>query len=118
MARVGTVKQVEMVRDGGSFSASFLDPSQTEHKLWFPIASRLGARAEHGEPFVARVVRFADDKRSGWSAEDVRPVTWDEALSLLEEIRPLIPATDVWSLRWFAEMIGVAQRSGRPAEGQ
>jgi hypothetical protein len=59
MARVSAVNEVEMIRDGGSFSAWFLDTSRVEHTLWFPIAFRAGAPAGHGEPFVARVVRFA-----------------------------------------------------------
>jgi hypothetical protein len=118
MTRVAAVNRVEMVRDGGSFSATFVDPSRMEFRLWFPIAFHLGERAGHGDPFVARVERFAEENRSGWSAEDVRPVTWGEALSLLEEIRPLIPETDEWSLRRFEEMVGVAQRSGKLAQGQ
>jgi hypothetical protein len=75
MMRVGSVSQVQMIRDGGSFCASFLDPSHVEHALWFPIASRVGGRAGHGEPFVARVVRFADENRVGWRSEDARPMT-------------------------------------------
>jgi hypothetical protein len=118
MSRVTSVNHVEMIRDGGSFSATFVDPSHVEHVLWFPIAFRLSACVGHGDPFVARVVRFADETKVGWSFEDVRPVTWGEALSLLEEIRPLIPRADTWSLRWFEEMVGVAQRSGALLPGQ
>ena len=119
MSLVAAVKHVEMIRDGGSFSASFMDASQVEYTLWFPIR-RHGTEIEHwghGDPFVARVVHYSDDKTVGWRMEDIRLVTWDEALSLLEEIRPLISDTDVWSLRWFKEMIGVAQRSGKPPPG-
>jgi hypothetical protein len=49
--------------------------------------------------------------------EDVRLVTWDEALSLLKEMRLLISDADAWNLRWFKEMIGVAHRSGKPPPG-
>ena len=77
----------------------------------------VSARAGHGDPLVGRVVRFADDNRVGHSLEDVSPMTWDEALSLLEEIRPLLPKSDKWCLRWFEEMVEVAQRSGRLASG-
>jgi hypothetical protein len=122
MLHIAAIHQVEMIRDGGSFSASFVDDAGSECTLRFPVAQRVRGNAEverlgHAEPFVARVKRFADDKTVGHSLEDVRPVSWDEALSLLEEIGPLIPETNVWSLRWYQEMIGVARRSGRPVSG-
>ncbi len=118
MVRVDSVNWVEMIRDGGSFCVSFQDPACVEHKLWFPIALRQSTRAGHGEPFVARVVRSSEENRVGWRFEDARPLTWAEALSLLEEIRPLISQTDEWGLRRFGEMVGVAKRAGRPSDGQ
>jgi hypothetical protein len=118
MSRVVSVNHVEMIRDGGSFCATFVDPSHVEHALWFPIVRPVSAPPAHGDPFVARLVRFTDATKVGWSFEDVRPVTWDEALSLLEEIRPLIPKANEWGLRWFDHMFRVAQCCGRPAPDQ
>jgi hypothetical protein len=114
VTRVSSVVRVEMIRDGGSFSATFLDPADVEHRLWFPLTGH-GA---YGEPFVARVARFVDETSVGWFAQDVRVVTWAEALSLLAAIQSLIPEGDEWSVRWSKQMVGVAQRSGRPEAGR
>jgi hypothetical protein len=101
---IALVNSVEMIRDGGSLAASFQGANGAEYWLFFQLRqqdlpSGQIERLGYEKPIVI-------ERQSGIQSE----VTWQHAVTLISQIRPLLCATS--DEEWLEAMESVAQQEG------
>lgn len=128
LPKVIKTENVEMIRDGGSFAATFSDVSGHRYILFFPI--KHGERGEFLEPrqHTVPVIIDCDPSKRPANTDGVfyselggpaTPISWESARSLLSDIAAKRPENDsprrsLFFEEWLREMIGVASREGAP----
>lgn len=81
---ISVVNSVELIRDGGSLAASFLGENGSEYWLFYrllrrTLASGMVERLGYAKPVVV-------ERQSGIEIE----ISWEHALILINQIRPLL----------------------------
>ena len=118
----------DVYRDGGSLSASFLDSDGMERALFFPIdlVVRSGRQFEwqgYKSPVLQHFYRHDDVSRitgeaiEGWDVQE-QPVTWEDAVRILDQIRPFVPSLKTDYPEVFAIMVEVARTEGQRTSGK
>jgi hypothetical protein len=117
----------DVYRDGGSLSASFLDSDGLERTLFFPIDlvmrpdrqfEWLGYKSPVLQHFYRHdhVSRITGETIKGWDVQE-QPVTWEDAVRILDQIRPLAPSLKTDYPEVFAIMVEVARAEGQRTGG-
>jgi hypothetical protein len=103
---IALANSVEMIRDGGSLAASFQAANGAEYWLFSQLQqqnlpSGQIERLGYEKPIVI-------ERQSGIQTE----VTWQHAITLISQVRPLLRATS--DEEWLEAMESVARRGGAP----
>jgi hypothetical protein len=101
---ISLVLGVEMVRDGGSLAAIFEGSNGAEYSLFFPLRHQLlpsgvFERLGYGQPIVI-------ERRASIQIE----VSWQHALILIHQVRPLI--REPRQIKWLNAMEATAKAEG------
>jgi len=123
LPKVSQTEDVEMIRDGGSFAATFSDGSGHRYILFFQIKyGERGAPRQHLPPVIIDCDpsrRPANTDRIFYSelGGPATPICWSDARNLLEEIaanKPTegSPGRSLHFEEWLLEMMDVATREG------
>lgn len=122
MPAVASPTRLDIYRDGGSLSASFLDRDGIEHTLFFPVrlVARGAQRFERVGYFPPRLERLTGISRAspvtGLQSIDTRmeseAISWQEARRILSELAPLMPQFDSEYSHVFPMMQEAADGNG------
>lgn len=123
LPRVVSLKRLDVHRDGGSISASFEGDEKNTYCLFFPINLNFKTSLEteslgYKSPILEKYTNIEyKSPITGVSSPDSKkesiPISWNQARSLLEELRPHLDgfASDyIWV---FGEMLNAAENHGR-----
>lgn len=122
LPRVVRLTRFDTYRDGGSISASFESDDKSEYTLLFKIDLR---RSAHGDESKRCYKSAFLEKHScteykspitgvvspDWKHES-GPVSWNEARTLLEEIKPKVKGFVSDYIHVFEQMLNAAARDG------
>lgn len=121
---VDLVDNVEMIRDGGSLAATFLDRSNRRFTLFFPIKhTKSGGLFEPKQHLSPVIIDCDPSKRPTNHSEFSGPVTdisWEDARVILKDLdanksKSTESRRSIFFEEWLQEMIETANRSGAPA---
>lgn len=116
---------VEMIRDGGSFIATFLDESSHEYMLHFQIRHTPEGRfyfpRQHVSASIIDCGPSLRPKNSSRLGGPRTPISWETARKILKDfvekrLDSTAPEMSVTREEWLQEMIEVANRDGAPDE--
>jgi hypothetical protein len=106
-------------RDGGSLGASFESDDENQYNLLFKIDSASAAEGRQSyEAFLEKFIPteykspVTGDVSPGFRHES-EPITWEEARSLLEQLKPHLEGFVSEYFRVFGRMLEVAARDGK-----
>lgn len=113
----------DVYRDGGSLSASFRDVDGIERTLFFPVhldvrssekIKRLGYKPPLLQHFDRQDYssRVTGETIKGWQMQE-QPISWEEAVHILDQMRPLVPSLKTDYPHVFAAMVEVARADGQ-----
>ena len=116
---VATLIRFDTYRDGGSMSTSFLDDADLRHTLMFKIRlvprSTLDLECARSYTPEHKIYRRADytspitgKSYEDWATETIS-ISWDEALRILEALRPHVLGFQTNYLDIFTSMLKIAQ---------
>lgn len=117
-------EDVEMIRDGGSFAATFSDISSHRYILFFKIRNTqeggLYTPKQHLAPFIIDLAPTLRPEGYGELTGPRTPVSWESARKILRDIRAdksdlMASRRSLYYEKWLKEMIDVANRNGAPA---
>lgn len=122
---VRKVEDIELIRDGGSFAATFESDGGERYILFVEIDTEISVLrdrklARYSEPVLIdcdpakRPRNTATVFYSELGGPSV-PISWSEARSLIAEISKYASSSNVPNNQWLMEMIDVISRDGRPA---
>ena len=119
LPHITKLTNLDVYRDGGSLGASFESDDENQYNLLFKIDSVLVAKGLHRysaflEKFIPTEYKspVTGDVSPGCRHES-EPVTWEEARSLLEQLKPHLEGF-VSEYFWvFERMSEVAARDGK-----
>src|SRR3990167_4994040 len=123
LPKVSQTEDVEMIRDGGSFAATFLDPSGHRYVLFLEIKyteqGGLLAPTQH----LAPVIIDGDPSKRPANSSDLSgpqtPISWEQARNLLSDVTANKPSEgeprrSLFFEAWLREMTEAANREGAP----
>jgi hypothetical protein len=118
--KIAALERLDLYRDGGSVSASFLGDDGTQYCLFFGIGRR--RTAERAPGYASPILKsFTPSEYRGpvtgevsptW-VNDSRPVTWEEARQILTTLSSCTPGLDSAARRIYEEMVEAAAEDGR-----
>jgi hypothetical protein len=120
---VRRVVDIEMLRNGGSLSATFDDDHGERFILLIPIKRATGrslgvSRLGYGEPALidcnpAKRPRDTDNVRQSVLSGPAVQLSWDDARRVLRAISTLAAGLGALQSKWLQMMVDVAAREGR-----
>ena len=121
---VSHLENVEMIRDGGSFAATFSNSAGERLILFFPIKHTESGGFFEPRQHLSPVIIDCDplkrpEGHSEWSGP-TSPISWDEARSLLANLAANKHSQgemrrSLYFEEWFQNMADIAKRDGAPA---
>ena len=113
---------LDIYRDGGSLSVSFLDSEGIERTLFFPVHLSVdnGRRFERIGYFAPQIEWFVRTPRishvtgleSVDTTKETKAVSWEEARRILSELSPQIQQLKTEYAHVFPLMVEVAEKDG------
>lgn len=113
---VRELTSVEMIRDGGSLAACYTSRDDERFWLFFKVERMSVKHEESTRPgwetgesvrtgYQEPVIRHRPDKGEA-------EISWQEALTFLQELGSLLPGARVSSREWWEAMVRVAEAEG------
>jgi len=109
---------LDVYRDGGSISASFLSVDDIEYTLLFPVKmdpdlGNVGYLSPVLELFIPAVhTSKITGEAIPFHERETRPISWQDAASLLEQLAPYVSNFSSQYLWVFPEMVRASKNSG------
>ena len=116
---ITAIKSIEMIRDGGSLSASFMGDNGSTYCLHLQLLSEWNpagdfVRLGYAKPVVFERVCFRSLDRTEWQALNEVEVSWEHAKVLLHQLRGHLQAER--DVEWLGAMEeSVNSAGGLPA---
>lgn len=117
--KIVALESLDIYRDGGSISASFLGDDTKEYCLFFGVKRR---RTPEPPSYASPILKsftpseyrspVTGDVSPMW-VEDSRAVTWSDARAILQELLLYMPAFTPDHLWVYEEMVEAAAENGR-----
>lgn len=123
LPKVSQTEDVEKIRDGGSFAATFLDSSGHRYVLFLPIKNTeqggFLAPTQYLAPFLIDGNPSKRSANSSVLSGPQTPISWEQARNLLSDVAANKPSEDdprrSFSFEaWLRDMTEVANREGAP----
>lgn len=121
--KVTQIERVELIRDGGSFAATFFESSGARWILFVQLKHAAGAGQLLPKQYLTPLLIDCDPSRRASDTSTVvhsefsgpsEHISWDEARQLLKEIAKNHRDAPPLDQRWLQEMIDVVNRAGAP----
>ena len=111
------LQSIELIRDGGSLAACYIDEYGAEFWLLFKV------KREDGDwkPSDRSGCESASSTRVGYeepvivkrhSSTPAEATSWSEAQAFLRELEPALPEARASSVKWWGAMLRVAESNG------
>lgn len=113
---ISALVTVEMVRDGGSFAATFSGMNGSKYGLRMQVISDRGPSGElirrgYERPVVFERIEVHDQQRWAWEAINEVELSWQHAVALLHQLRTHVRSEP--DARSLAAMIECAEGEGK-----